>query len=134
MRYTFVLLAIIFSQTVNAQSIEDPYFNTNEQVIKINTFEHDPLQKKAFQYFDNPCEDEVYLELKEIEIDKMSDRQFEVYKQKDQACQEYQKAQLQNEPANRTADSLENSTQALNTVYIISGVATLASVIYLFTI
>ena len=134
MKYILLLFALLFSQTVNAQDFNNSNFNTNQKLHEISTLNQDPLQKEAFKLFDNPCEDEKYLELKDMDVDDMSDRQFEIYKQKDQACIEYQKAELQNEPANRTADSLEKSTEAFNAIYIISGIATLASVIYLFTI
>lgn len=45
---------------------------------------------------DNPCEDSLYLELKEIPLDEMSYRQFEVFRDKDKACNEYM-----NEEANK---------------------------------
>ena len=42
----------------------------------------------------NPCNDEIYLKLKEMDIDQMSDREFEIFKEKDKACNEFQKTRM----------------------------------------
>jgi hypothetical protein len=39
---------------------------------------------------DNPCEDKIFLELKEKKLDDMTDREYEYFKQKSTECAIYQ--------------------------------------------
>jgi len=43
----------------------------------------------VFAQESNPCKDETYLELKEKNLDEMSEREFEYYTRKDKECNEF---------------------------------------------
>lgn len=124
-----LLSLIVLTGTLSAQGITSP------QDLKIQEFQSDsdPFTKYELM-LDNPCEDSVYKELQKMDIDEMSERQFEIYKQKDEACNEYMKTDRAMEASDRTAASVEKSMDSLNVLYVISGIATLGSVIYLFTL
>lgn len=82
----------------------------------------------------NPCQDETYLELKQKGIDNLSDREFEIFKEKDLACTRYQESQRREEVEQQNAETLEKATNTYSTILILSGVASAISLIYLFSI
>ena len=45
------------------------------------------------QQLQNPCEDTLYLELKEKELEEMTDREYQYYLLKDEACMNYNNTQ-----------------------------------------
>ena len=60
----------------------------------------------------NPCNDEIYLKLKEMDdASQMSDEEFEIFKEKDKACNEF-KARMTLEPENKAAESLQRAAKA----------------------
>ena len=113
------------------QQIPTPQLGTQiSQPLQMSPAQEQSLNRKVVGT--DPCQDSLYLELKTIPIDEMSDRQFEIFKQKDAACQDYQKTQATVEPANRTAEAAEKAVDSYNAwiwISIIGSVATL--IIYL---
>lgn len=127
MKYSIITLFLlltaspVFSQ-VNSISLQDSYSN-----------QLDPIQKHI-TIMDNPCQDSLYLELKEIPLDEMSDRQFEIFSQKDKACQEYQNLVESLEPQHRSADAVDRSMDAMEIYYVVAAVSALASLFIIMTI
>jgi hypothetical protein len=123
MQKNIALLLVITTFTISlyAQSFQD-YTEYSRAT--------DPLAKYEL-LLANPCEDEIYLELKKINIDEMSERQFEIFKEKDKACNEYQKTQIELEPENKTAASMEKAANAGQAYLIIAGIGLIISIVYL---
>ena len=87
----FAFISLI-AVSVNAQNMSLSTYETNKQAISNYEAKSDPftgLEIELRYQIENPCEDSVYLELKKMDLNKMTDREYELYKQKDQACNEY---------------------------------------------
>lgn len=56
----------------------------------------------------DPCEDARYQELREQDVDDMSEREYEYFLQRDRACTEYQATKPQRDAAEATSRSLNN--------------------------
>jgi small-conductance mechanosensitive channel len=126
MKYLLIVILVFSANILNAQSLDAP-----DKEIKYQQL--DPLQS-ALLKVDNPCNDERYLELKEIPLDEMTDRQFKVYQQKDKACQDYLNTVEDNKAEQQTADSTNDYFDAIKVYYYIAGAGLLISLIYLLTI
>lgn len=96
--------------------------------------ESDPFTRHILTQLENPCEDELYLELREIDLEEMSDRQFEVFREKDKACQEYQNLARAQQAEEKNAATLERSSNNLTKYLIFSGMISLASIAWLASI
>jgi len=46
--------------------------------------------KQSTNELDNPCEDKIFLELKEKKLDEMTDREYDYFSQKSTECATYQ--------------------------------------------
>lgn len=112
--------------------------NIKGQEITDNQLREYQLKSDPFTPYeillDNPCKDEMYLKLKEIDINEMTDREFEIFKQKDQACNEFLKAQEETAAEKKNAETLKKSTDAYGVLIGISLVATLIGTIYYLSI
>jgi len=131
MKYLSVLFILLtpylaFSQNFSGQK------SLKQQIDQVEK-QSDPFTSYMLKV-DNPCKDSLYLKLKKMPLDEMSDRQYEVFKQKDKACQEYMNTVQQTQPAKQSAEAAERATKAATTYYIIGGAIGLISTIYLFTI
>lgn len=116
-----ILSIILFAIPIYAQSLSDKraYEKASEPFAKYEVF------------LVNPCEDEVYLKLKKMEIDDMSDREFEIFKEKDRACNDYQQNQIFLEPENKRAESIEKAANAGQAYLIIAGIGLVITLVYL---
>lgn len=81
-----------------------------------------------------PCGDALYLELKEKPLDEMTDREHEYFTRKDEACTEYQTAQLRAEPQERMAGAIEKTASTYRTVLAISAMSSIAALLFLFAL
>jgi hypothetical protein len=70
----------------------------------------------------NPCRDAQYIALKEKEVEQMSDREYQLFLQRDQACTQYQQMVVQMEPAREMARQTENLTSWLIAIPILGAV------------
>lgn len=145
MRFLILFICLIPFSTTAQTSFDSQKFDPFEKQILSNQSKdsntenlQDSILKSSIvqknRNSDNPCNDSLYVELKKIPLDDMSNREYEVFKQKDQACQEFQRTQEANKPAQENAESMKEFSDATKTYYVLAGVATLASVIFLFTI
>lgn len=124
-KFITLVSIVVLTGTLNAQGL------TSDQEMKIQEFQSnsDPFTKHEL-VTDNPCEDSVYKELQKMDIEEMSDRQFEIYKQKDEACNEYRNTEKQVEPQNKNAENVERYVNSSNTLWWILGIVSVASTIY----
>lgn len=118
---TLTSFICVLTMSVNAQSLT----NYNSFSKKTGPF------AKLEVNLNNPCNDEIYLKLKEMNIDQMSDREFEIFKEKDKACNEFQKTRMTLEPENKTAESLQRAAKAGEVYIILAGIGVLVTAIYL---
>ncbi|MEX1015036.1 MAG: hypothetical protein WDZ80_07835 [Candidatus Paceibacterota bacterium] len=132
------LLAFIALITINVNaqnmSLDAPEINT--QAIDNFAANLDPftgLEMQLKSQLENPCEDSVYIALKKMDINEMTDREYELYIQKDQACNEYRKMEKANEPQNKNAENIERATNTYTTLWIISGIVSVVSIIWLYS-
>lgn len=126
MKQLITLLSIIvLSGTLNAQGLTSP------QEMKSQEFQSnsDPFSKYELM-LDDPCEDSVYKELQKMDIEEMSDRQFEIYKQKDEACNEYKKTEREMQAQDKNAENVERYVNSSNTLWWVLGIVSVASTIY----
>lgn len=119
---TTILLALPLLATGQSSEVSGP-----------SEYNNDPFASHMMQV-QNPCKDSLYLELKKKDLDEMSEREYEVFKQKDKACQDYMNTVTATEPANKNAESIDRATNAATTYYIVGGIISLASLIYILSI
>lgn len=131
MKFLSILLILLTPSLTFSQGFSGPK-SLDKQIEEVQR-QSDPLTSYMLQV-DNPCKDSLYLKLKKMPLDEMSERQYEVFKQKDKACQEYMNTVQQTQPAKQSAEAAERATKAATTYYIIGGAIGLISTIYLFTI
>lgn len=124
-----LFLSIIVVTHVNAQTNFQHQVSQEDQFLKTK----DPFTSIEIM-LENPCKDEMYLKLKKMDINEMSDREYEIFKQKDKACNEYLNTKEETTAEKKNAESIERATNAYTTVWVISGIVSVASLIYLFTI
>jgi hypothetical protein len=62
----------------------------------------------------NPCNDTLYLELKAKDVNKMTDREYEVFKTRDSACQDYQRKGPAEEAQAKAAESTAKSSESMH--------------------
>lgn len=74
----------------------------------------DPEEEQIRQVInkkDNPCKDSLYMVLKKIPLDSMSQREYEYYILKEKECSEYRKIVYQTDPQKQIAQQYsDNST------------------------
>lgn len=111
-RCIIVTKAVLISLTALVVAIEGPHLNIAQ----------------AAETKDNPCQDSIYLELKEKKLDVMTDREYEIFKQKDAACSSYKESArtLSEVRGGKTGKALEATS---NVVWIVLGVVTLLGLI-----
>ena len=66
------------------------------------------------EYIKNPCEDKIFLELKEKKLDDMTDREYEYFTQKSAECAIYQNTNR----AMQSTDNIVAQTKTWTTYYI----------------
>lgn len=130
-----IILLMVFGFTSFNSNAQNSFNDIGES---FNSEFKTPIQSDVFSSLalklNNPCEDSLYVELKKKSLDEMSDREYEVFKQKDKACNEYLNTVRNTEAQKQNAETLEKANNAATTYYVIAGIATLVSVIYLFTL
>lgn len=78
---------------------------------------------------DSPCKDPRYVELKEKDISEMSEREYEYFKGKERACDEYKKAALQ---VQGQQDAVQDAQKNYLTWYLVAaGIGLVGSAIIL---
>lgn len=102
--------------------------------IGIDKFQQDPLKEYLYSRPNNPCKNSLYVKLKNIPLDEMTDRQYEVFKQKDKACQAYLTTVESTEAEKQNAQTLKKANNALTAYYVIGGISLLASTIFILTL
>ena len=67
---------------------------------------------------DNPCEDKIFLELKEKKLDDMTDREYDYFSKKSTECATYQNTNR----AMQSTDNIMAQSKTWTTYYIIISV------------
>lgn len=77
------------------------------------------------QQAESPCNDSMYMELKKMPLEKMTDRQYNYFIQKDKECSNYQAVTLQEKTKNEQTEVTKNSINTYITIVVISGILAL---------
>jgi hypothetical protein len=77
----------------------------------------------------SPCEDERYLELKTIDLDQMSEREYEFFLNKDHACNDYAESHSNYGQADTADKLIEHSNKTFKKSWKVAGIFTGASLL-----
>lgn len=128
---TFVFLLVLAPTCLYGQSTLS---SQHSESTTLNDFINntDPITKYSLMndLSLNPCEDEVYLELKKKGINNLSEREFEIFKQKDQACNTYKTTERMNEATASSMENLDKQMDTYNAILIISSIVGLIATVY----
>ena len=75
----------------------------------------------------NPCEDKIYIQLKDKKLDEMSDREYEYFSQMSKDCSAYQTAERTTKPKD---EIVKQQKEYWDTYITISIVSILVSLIF----
>ena len=96
-----------YIKNVKGGKLYDSYLAKNGALISVG----DTL---TLAWGQNPCEDKIFLELKEKKLDDMTDREYEYFKQKSTECAIYQNTNR----AMQSTDNIMAQTKTWTTYYI----------------
>ncbi len=122
-RVVVFLLVILLAGCGGYQYLEKPYMPPETQ--KAIASQETSISDKS-----NPCNDSTYLKLKAKPLEQLSDREFEMLKIREKACNDYQ-ARVQ--AGAQVEESLSGVKTAVNAYYWIAGISTVGLLIYLFS-
>ena len=77
----------------------------------------------------NPCKDSLFLIYKKLNIDSLSQRQYEYFTLKEKECAEYNKTVLQTNPNQQIADQYSSNSSIFIILAFIAALGTAAYVI-----
>lgn len=100
-----------------------------------------PLSDVNPQDIKSPCDDILYLQLKLVPLDEMSERQYEYFISKTKECDEYQKQLLEEqaekekaEASQKTAESMRKYLGFSRILLLILAIASLLPLLLLFSL
>lgn len=70
----------------------------------------------------SPCNDSLYMSLKTVPMNKMTDREFEYFQQKDKDCNEFQKEELVQKSQTKNLTNQTNAAKEAQYSYIAIGI------------
>lgn len=82
---------------------------------------------------ESPCNDSLYVQLKEKALEDMTEREYEYFMRKDQECSDYQRTQLTEQADQEQAQAVRSGVQAWSTYLIVSALISLALVAYVYS-
>ena len=74
------------------------------------------------QQAESPCNDSMYLELKKLPLEKMTDRQYNYFIQKEKDCSNYQAITLQEKTKNDQTEVTKSYVNTYITIAVIGGI------------
>ncbi len=72
-----------------------------------------PMNNLKAQTTMSPCDDELYLELKRLDLDELSERQYEYFSSKSKECDQYQKQLLEEQAEIEKASAASKSAESV---------------------
>lgn len=77
------------------------------------------------QHVESPCNDSLYLVLKKVPLESMSERQYTYFIQKDKECASFQSVVLQENTKNDRTEITKSYVNTYITIVVISGILAL---------
>ncbi len=78
------------------------------------------------QQVESPCNDSLYLVLKKVPLENMSERQYNYFIQKDKECASFQSVVLQENTKNECTEVTKSYVNTYIAIVIISGILAVA--------